>query len=79
MLHTLCYRSFYQDGAIESNEKVNQKVLNFCPFVDILIAKSTLQRCETLGRSGFTQRTPHSGVQLKGVGHGERVAKILRD
>ncbi len=59
MLHALCYRSFYQDGAIESNEKVNQKVLNFCLFIDILIVKSTLQRCETLGGSGFTQRTPH--------------------
>ena len=62
MLHTLCYRSFYQDGAIESNEKVNQKVLNFCLFIGILIVKSTLRRCKTLGGSGFTQRTPHSGV-----------------
>ena len=53
MLHTLCYCSFYQDGTIESNKKVNQKVLNFCPFVDILIAKSILRRCETLGNLGL--------------------------
>ena len=70
MLHTLCYRSFYQDGAIESNEKVNQKVLNFCPFVDILITKSTLRRCETFGDLWLHRATTRvaltSGTECRG-------------